>query len=227
MSKPRYYSNIYWHFTGGPVSKEGEVVWHHYRCLHEVKQNTVLKTPEEAMDNLKNILHTKTLKATCTELIYGETETEKFCCVCDIPLDDLTFHQEYYGDYAVGFNSNKIHKNFHPVLYFEPHLAKILNIEASMKDIQAESEEQLFEMIGIHKGNPLINFLKLTHFDPDYEDSFYGEREWRCLKDFHFDYGDVEAIIVPKQQVNEIIHYIKKLGYQNISVLSWDFIENI
>ncbi len=226
MTKPRYYSNIYWHFTGGPVSKEGEVVWHGFRCLQEVKENTVLKTPDTAMENLKNILNTRTLKATCTELIADDMETEKFCCVCDIPLEDITLHKVYYGDYAIGFNAKRIHENFHPVLYFEPHLAKIVKPEF-LETSTATSEEKFLSALGIHKGNPLVNFLKLTHFDPDYEDSFYGEREWRCLKDFVFSYEDVEAIIVPKEEVNDINHYLAHLGYKNISVLSWDFVENI
>jgi hypothetical protein len=227
--KPRFYSNIYWHFTGGPVSRDGSIVWHRFRCLQEVKENTQLRSPSEAMENLKNILNMKMLKATCTELISDNLETEPFCCVSDIPLEDLTFHRNYYGDYAIGFNSRKIHEHFHPVLYFEPHITKIIKKTKTndMDDKHIETESKLLNILGIHKGNPLVNFLKLTHFDSDYEDSFYGEREWRCLDDYEFNAADVEAVIVPKEEVNDIHHYLMNEGYQNISVLSWDLIENI
>ncbi|MBB6451954.1 DNA-directed RNA polymerase subunit N (RpoN/RPB10) [Salirhabdus euzebyi] len=221
--KPRFYSNVYWHFTGGPVSKDGSIVWHHYRCLREVKKNSVLRDPKEAMENLKNIINTRVLKATTTEKILDKVETEKFCCVCDIPLKDLTFHRQYYGDYAVGFNSIKIHKNFHPVLYFEPLPTKIIK---SNKLLHSK-ETEVLDMLGINNHNPLINFLKITHFDVDYDDTFYGEREWRCLNHFYFDKEDVEAVIVPKNEVNIINNYLNHMGYNNISVLSWDLIENI
>ncbi|QHS22933.1 hypothetical protein GWK91_08230 [Virgibacillus sp. MSP4-1] len=230
--KPRFYSNIYWHFTGGPVSKDGSEVWHHFRCLREVKENTTLRHPDRAMGNLKNILQSKVLQATTTEKVLEKVETDEFCCVCDIPLKDLVFHRQYYGDYAIGFNAGKIHENFHPVLYFEPYPTKMLKMQP--KQVQREAKERstedhmdFLELLGINQSNPLVNFLKLTHFDSDYDDSFYGEREWRCLDDFSFTNEDVEAVIVPKDHVNEISEYLKGEGFLNISVLSWDLIENI
>ncbi|MRG88369.1 abortive infection system antitoxin AbiGi family protein [Salinibacillus xinjiangensis] len=230
--KPRFYSNIYWHFTGGPVSKDGSVVWHNYRCLREVKENTFLRQPKEAMENLKNIIQTKVLQATSTEKVLESVITDKFCCVCDIPLKDLTFHRQYYGDYGIGFNSKKIHENFHPVLYFEPHPTKMMKTMPNQvrnvnKDISNENIQSFLHKLGITKENPLVNFLKITHFDTDYDDTFYGEREWRCLENFRFVEQDVEAIIVPKSEVNDIQGFLKEHGYRNISVLSWDLIENI
>ncbi|GAA0483674.1 hypothetical protein GCM10008986_06000 [Salinibacillus aidingensis] len=230
--KPRFYSNIYWHFTGGPVSKDGSEVWHHFRCLREVKENTTLRHPERAMGNLKNILQSKVLQATTTEKVLEKVETDEFCCVCDIPLKDLVFHRQYYGDYAIGFNARKIHENFHPVLYFEPYPTKMLKmqpkqVQREVKEKGTENQMDFLELLGINQNNPLVNFLKLTHFDSDYDDSFYGEREWRCLDDFSFTNEDVEAVIVPKDHVNEISEYLKGEGFLNISVLSWDLIENI
>ncbi|SET77463.1 Putative abortive phage resistance protein AbiGi, antitoxin [Salinibacillus kushneri] len=229
--KPRFYSNIYWHFTGGPVSKDGSKVWHHYRCLREVKENTTLRHPEKAMENLKNIIQSKVLQATTTEKVLEAVETDEFCCVCDIPLKDLMFHRQYYGDYAVGFNAKKIHDNFHPVLYFEPYPTKMIKIKPKQtQQLKTEGDENqinFLELLGINQSNPLVNFLKLTHFDSDYDDSFYGEREWRCLDDFHFTRRDVEAVIVPKDHVNDIGEFLNGEGFRNISVLSWDLIENI
>ncbi|MBM7572118.1 abortive infection system antitoxin AbiGi family protein [Aquibacillus albus] len=226
MQKPRYYSNIYWHFTGGPVSRGNEIVWHNFTCLKDVKKNTKLRPHKEAMDNLKSIIHSNVLKATCTELISSNVETKKFCSVCDIPLVDLLYHRKYYGDYAIGFNANKIHENFHPVLYIDPTYTRINTSYYEMED-HTEDDIMLWNLIGLKKENPLLNFIKITNFSLEYDHSFYGEREWRCLDDFHFKDKEVEAIIVPKEEVEIINHFLKDNGYQNISVISWDLIENI
>lgn len=225
MSKPSYYSNIYWHFTGGPVSKNDKVVWHHYRCLKDVKNNSKLREPKDALNNLKSIINNQLLKATCTELIANSVETKEFCSVCDIPLNDLTYHRKYYGEYAIGFSADKIHKYFHPVLYLDPFYSKIINTgkEASRSD----KEVSLWELLGIQRENSLMNFVKITNFASDYDHSFYGEREWRCIEDFCFEKEEVEAIIVPKEHIEEINRYIKEKGYHNISVMSWDLIDNI
>ncbi|MDL4839532.1 abortive infection system antitoxin AbiGi family protein [Aquibacillus rhizosphaerae] len=227
MNKPRYYSNIYWHFTGGPVSNNNTSIWHHYRSLKDVKENSSLRDPKKALNNLKNIIKTKILKATTTELISESVETNEFCCVSDVPLKDLTYHRKYYGDYAIGFTSKKIHEYFHPVLYLDPFYASINNKELGFKKDQQGSEPMLWELIGVKKENPLINFLKITSFSKNYDYSFYGEREWRCLDDFKFKEEDLEAIIVPKDRVEEIHHYLHSNGYHNISLLSWDLIENM
>ncbi|MRH42622.1 hypothetical protein GH741_07980 [Aquibacillus halophilus] len=231
MSKPRYYSNIYWHFTGGPVSRDGGTVWHNYRALKEVEEHTELRSSKQAMGNLKNIIETQVLKATTTEKVAEEVETEKFCCVCDIPLSDLTYHRRYYGEYAIGFNSEKVHQNFHPVLYLDPFYARInhhnIIINPSRINIRDPIEAKLWDLIGIKKENPLINFLKITNFASDYGGSFYGEREWRCLENFSFARDEVEAIIVPKKEVKDIYQHLNKSGYNNISVMSWDLIENV
>ncbi|WP_226034860.1 abortive infection system antitoxin AbiGi family protein [Aquibacillus saliphilus] len=231
MAKPGYYSNIYWHFTGGPVSKDGDIIWHNYRGLKEVRDHTKLRNPELAMDNLKNIIEKKVLKATTTEKVAEEVETEKFCCVCDIPLNDLTYHRGYYGDYAIGFNSKKVHENFHPVLYLDPYHAKInhQNIVIDPNSVvQSDNEDPLlWDLVGIKKENPLLNFLKLTNFASDYDGTFYGEREWRCLEDFFFNQEEVEAIIVPKEEIKQINRHLNKHGYNNVSIMSWELIENV
>ncbi|WP_138414677.1 abortive infection system antitoxin AbiGi family protein [Aquibacillus sediminis] len=230
MSKPRYYSNIYWHFTGGPVSIGRDIIWHHYRCLKDVKNNTTLKQPQQAMENLQSIISSKVLKATCTEKISESIETEMFCSVCDIPLNDLVYHRQYYGDYAIGFNADIIHKHFHPVLYIDPYYASLNRPEIRSRLSETDGDRNkpmLWELIGIKKENPLLNFLKITSFASNYEQSFYGEREWRCLQDFAFNPSEVEAIIVPKQEVQAINYHLRASGYQNISVLSWDLIENV
>ncbi|MDC3416300.1 abortive infection system antitoxin AbiGi family protein [Aquibacillus salsiterrae] len=222
--KPRYYSNIYWHFTGGPTSKRNGIVWHHFTNLKDVKKNSELRKPKDAMNNLKSIIESNVLKATCTELISNKVETKKFCSVCDIPLVDLMYHKTYYGEYAIGFNAKQIHDHFHPVLYLDPSYT---TITSSKEEDDSLDGHKLWDVIGIHKENPLLNFIKITNFALDYDHSFYGEREWRCLEDFNFKKNDVEAIIVPKEEVEEMNEYLVQNGYHNISVMSWNLIENI
>ncbi|MCT2536402.1 abortive infection system antitoxin AbiGi family protein [Aquibacillus koreensis] len=229
MLKPRYYSNIYWHFTGGPVSNNQTNIWHQSRSLRDVKVHSSLKTPKEALGNLENILSSKTLKATSTEYISEEVETKKFCCVCDIPLNDLIYHRMYYGDYAIGFRAKYIHAHFHPVLYIDPYYASLNNthLHAQKDDRSNSNNSHLWELLGIKKENPLINFLKITSFSSEYDHSFYGEREWRCLDDYTFSEEEVEAIIVPKEEVESIQAHLRMKGFHNKSVLSWDLIENV
>jgi hypothetical protein len=71
----------------------------------------------EAAETLKLIIDSCFLKATCTEKISEEKETDKFCCVTDVLLKDLPSHSPYYGKVAIGFKANSIHSHFVPVLY--------------------------------------------------------------------------------------------------------------
>ena len=110
----RYFSNIYWHFTGSP---EG-VDWSQAKCPKDItKQGPVLDN-EKAAETLRLILDSSTLNATCTEKISETFETDKFCCVTDIPFKDLPSHSPYYGKVAIGFKAEVIHRHFFPVLYF-------------------------------------------------------------------------------------------------------------
>ena len=81
----RYYSNIYWHFTGSPKG----VDWSVARCPKDIISQDPVFNDLEAAKTLNLILDSRTLKATCTEKISEKLETKKFCCVTDIPLKDL------------------------------------------------------------------------------------------------------------------------------------------
>ena len=89
----------------------------------EVRQPTDIinqgrpKPTEDSWNIVLKILESKCLMATCSEKLYGYRETDRFCCVTDIPLHHLDKHKLYYGDVAIGFNSTKIYESFNPVLY--------------------------------------------------------------------------------------------------------------
>ena len=242
----RYYSNVYWHFTG---SRKG-VEWHNVRKPSDLTDKGEPQPPSDAVETLKLILGSNKLKATCHERIDKELITEKFCCVTDIPIKDLQTHSPYYGKVAIGFRAAAIHKSFLPVLYipksnlpaiekvgYDPELLSISNDllastggwgqkqglhlrQQAERTAKSETLVDSSEVTGFLK-----NFLKITEFSTNPEDTFYREREWRHIGDFGFEKTDVEAIVVPEEHLCAVRSFLVSEAYpDNISVISWEFI---
>lgn len=73
----------------------------------------------------------------------------------------------------------------------------------------------------------LMNFVKVTEFDLDPENTFYREREWRNIGDFSFSSCDVAALVVPASLIGEVREHLRKYDYPStISVVAWEFIEH-
>ena len=73
----------------------------------------------------------------------------------------------------------------------------------------------------------LMNFVKVTEFDLDPENTFYREREWRNIGDFGFATDDVAAVVAPAALIGEVREHLEKQGYPpTISVVAWEFIEH-
>ncbi len=73
----------------------------------------------------------------------------------------------------------------------------------------------------------LMNFVKVTAFDADPENTFYREREWRNIDDFTFSSDDVAAVVAPASLIGEIREHLDKEGYPpTISTVAWEFIEH-
>ncbi len=92
---------------------------------------------------------------------------------------------------------------------------------------QAEQNKQ--EVVEIKKeevGGFLANFLKITDFDSDPQNTYYREREWRCIGDFQFDKTDIEAVVAPKETLPMIREKLAELGITETSILAWEFIED-
>ncbi|SDH85819.1 abortive infection system antitoxin AbiGi family protein [Alteribacillus bidgolensis] len=200
----RYYSNIYWHFTGSP----SDVDWKKIKKPKELKDYPP-KTIKDTYETLETILLSKTLKATSAEKVSSTEETAPFCCVCDIPLKDLDYHMKYYGKIAIGFNHKAIHGNFNPVLYIDPEHMPYINHSVSLED----------------GSKSLINLIKHTNFGVERGESFYGEREWRYIGDYRFNESDVEVIIVPKDFKDKLIHFLEQNHYDDTTVLTWELIQ--
>jgi len=225
-----YFSNIYWHFTGSPENLD----WNKIKMPKDILSNGVkIKSDNIAIKNLLEILDSKKLKATAIEKIENVYETERFCCVTDIPLKDLLLHKKYYGNVAIGFRPNSIHKLFNPVLYLnESFLYKVkLNVRHEYKKI--EGEKSIFRLyveeekqINQEKLNKyFLNHVKFTVFSDKEDESFYQEREWRKLGDFNFEFSDVVALIFPKNEMKSVLDKLNKYSLDGISILSWEIIE--
>lgn len=242
----RYYSNIYWHFTGSPKG----VDWSIARCPKDITNQGAVLDDSVAAETLILILDSKSLWATCTEKIADGVETEKFCCVTDIPLKDLPSHSPYYGKVAIGFKAEAIHKHFIPVLYLPtqnlPAIEKLIpnrQISKMISDLLSSSgswaEQQAMKLMPrahqymevvkeIDKneiGGFYSNFVKITNFDSDPQNTYYREREWRGIGNFNFDYADIEAVVAPSSVLPVIKDKLEKLGIKDINVVSWEFVE--
>ncbi|WP_415396243.1 abortive infection system antitoxin AbiGi family protein [Sulfurimonas sp. CS5] len=242
----RYYSNIYWHFTGSPKG----VDWSIARCPKDITDQGAILDDSVAAETLSLILASKSLWATCTEKIAEGVETEKFCCVTDIPLKDLPSHSPYYGKVAIGFKAEAIHKHFIPVLYLPaqnlPAIEKLIpnrKISKMISDLLSSSgsfaEQQAMKLMPLayqhtesvkeldknEIGGFYSNFVKITNFDSDPQNTYYREREWRGIGNFNFDYGDIEAVVAPSSVLPAIKEKLEELGIKNINVVSWEFVE--
>jgi len=245
-----YYSKILWHFTGSPI----DIKWDQVAQPLDIIKNSSPKPTEDSLQILIEILKSKILRATCIEKLYGIRETDKFCCVTDIPLIHLYKHKEYYGNVALGFNSNKIYKEFNPVLYiprhgiinsavfeeegFEtwtPEQLKTIGIDANTAErsgyeLDTNGKYQVPITSIDYKENSilekyLLNYIKISNFSDEPGRSFYQEREWRRIGDFNFDFGDLSAIIVPESYSEIVIKKISNLKISNISILTWELLE--
>ncbi len=223
---PTAYSNIFWHFTGAPkfkveakINKPGDMINSQY-----IKKE---KTDKEALNILKKILVEKKLLATSIEEVIKDIESKSFCCVCDLPLHDLTTHSKYYGNVAIGFSSESIYKNFNPVFYINIEKLEILS-EICNKDnniFRNKSNRTSSTSKPKLSSVQFKNYIKITDFNEATNETFYREKEWRCLENYNFKYEDVSALIVPKKFISEIGDYLIKQNYKNVSIISWEFIE--
>ena len=242
--KMEHISNIYWHFTGSPTN----VDWHSITSPKQISKNP--KSDRKAFEILKKIIKSQKLIATATEKIFDGIETDKFCCVTDIPLKDLIVHSKTYGNIAIGFSAKRIHHSFfNPVLYLTrnalPSQQKDPNQNLKISLPAFPELETFFMNCGFDKAsngtwniptivNPVIpdqsffpkyfiNHLKLTILSEKAGESFYQEREWRKINDFYFDFKDIEAIIIPNHLLDEMYNFLTIQKLQ-IPIFTWEII---
>ncbi len=247
MTAQRYYSNIFWHFTGS--SKE--INWHKVNRPADIEKESRNMDSIAATNTLKLILSSRKLLGVCTEMVVAELETAKFCCVTDIPLKDLPSHARYYGKVAIGFKAKAVHKAFLPVMYIPTESMPVVEMMVPNRKLAeiaydflkyqgSFQEQQAMKLLSqAAHGNEtvrkpdveamrgfLMNFVKVTEFDTSPENTFYREREWRNIGDFCFTIDDVAAVVVPESFMGGIRMHMDREGYpQSISIVALEFIE--
>lgn len=248
MTTQRYYSNIYWHFTGSPKG----IDWREVRRPADITAQGLILDPTAAKDTLKLILTSKKLFGHCTERVVANFETAKFCCVTDIPLKDLPSHAPYYGKVAIGFRATAVHKSFLPVMYIPTQSMPVVEMMVPNRKLTEMAydflkyqgsfqEQQAMRLMSQAAHNKeaiqkpdadamkgfLMNFVKVTSFDLSPENTFYREREWRNIGDFAFTVDEVEAVVVPESYIGEVREHFNREGYPpSISIVAWEFIEH-
>ena len=234
-----YYSNIYWHFTGSPKNLD----WSEIYCPKDILKKGVPKSDSECLEILSKILETKCLLAKSKEKIDEHIYTEPFCCVTDIPIQNLDSHKKYYGNVAIGFKHTKIHKEFNPVLYIPKNSLKKRrkkpeeipeNIYAwsNPKNIKKNSPGHIWWVLAPRVdenklGSYIHNHFKITVFSHDPSDTFYGEREWRKISDFNFEYEAIASVIVPHKNLGETKSILDNYRITDIPILSWELLKNM
>jgi hypothetical protein len=244
----RYFSNIYWHFTGSPR----DIDWHRVRKPDDISAQGAPKSSEDAFDIVKKILASRTLRAGCTEEIAPGLETDKFCCVTDIPFKDLPTHAPFYGKVAIGFRSVAIHPEFIPVLYLPAQRLPQEEVARSPLPALMSQASPLLASTGgwaqqqgarimqeAHRlGTPITsvspgqiaatkNFLKITEYSDKPGGSFYREREWRHVGEFSFKPEDVAALVVPEALLPKVQEFLTSEPQysKTISLIAWEIIE--
>jgi hypothetical protein len=213
-------SKIFWHFTGSPDN----VDWRKIQSPKDALAVSKAKSSIQSFETLRKIIQSNTLKATCTEHLYGYRDTDIFCCVTDIAFAELSNHRSLYGDVAIGFQSYLIYQNFNPVLYIpRSHvIAHAIEIKESLDVIPKENlpydpESTLSPEIKKNTDGTysvpstsmkyaenrdldkyLLNHLKMTAFSDEPNMSFYQEKEWRRIGDFEFELDAIAAIVIPR-----------------------------
>jgi len=247
----RYYSNLYWHFTGSPTG----IDWHRVSKPADIIAQGEPKPAATAFDIAVKILDSGTLRGSCTERITDGLKTDRFCCVTDIPLKDLPSHAPYYGRVAIGFRAAAIHESFVPVLYVpvrvlpgvlvpgkvDPRLLSQLG-DALEDDspgwayvygqqLLMEARLQAAPTRAVDASQVAATFaknlLKITQFSTDPGGSFYPEREWRHVGDFHFEPSAVAALVVPEELLPAARNYLAAQHdhARSVSLLAWEVIE--
>jgi hypothetical protein len=239
----RYYSNIYWHFTGSPEN----IDWSKVKKPQDILKFGHPKKEEQSVEIMFKIIESQKLLATCYEKVAENFQTEKFCCVTDIPLKDLLTHGKYYGNVAIGFKAKAIHDNFIPVLYISennlPFIKKIFHdaglVDMAYKELlyddpqgirnfyslMSRAKKEKIEIDISKMSGFLSNFIKITKFDIKDGVSFYREREWRHIGDFNFKLEDIEAVVVPQKLIGDVKEKLSAINeLKEISIIAWEFL---
>lgn len=152
----------------------------------------------------------------------------KGVCFTECPWSSLIAHSQCYSPYGIGFKKSVVFKkNGAPIFYLRSNLFE------RMKNI--EKKTQLYKEI----------LALISPFSPEYgtnytkqfirEDGkrktvdYSHEREWRCPKDFEFQYNEIEFLIIKSSsELQDIPQEVKEsVGERIIIMDNYQLIEKL
>jgi len=218
MAKEKYnrpdYSVFLVHFT-----KDGEF------CNKEQDKTIIGYKNMTAKERLLSILKDKKISA--SRMPWTNTQG---VCFTECPWSSLIAHAQCYSPYGIGFKKSYIFsQKGAPIFYLRSNL-----FERMKKEMESKQSATVKEM-----------WTFISPFSPkygtDYTKQFIKvdgkrmivdythEREWRCPKDFSYQYSDIEFIIVKQfSDIIDIPQEVKKAIKDNIIIMdNYQLIENL
>lgn len=205
------------------------------------------KSPNEAISIIKKIIEEQNLRIGNyhSELIMP-SGTKRYgypcVCMCDIPFKDLRIHTIRYGRHGLAFNKKKaiINGQFNPVLYIhkghflfdyvEKYLINYIDELTKLNSVLSKNINEYMFIIGTYlKPSDLTAPITVGNARVDLEqnNNFYYEREWRSAYGWNFGKEDVEAIMVPKKDLDEMREFLEDKKMNNIPVITYEMIESL
>ncbi len=112
------------------------------------------------------------------------------CCFCDIHLNKLVPHMEFYGHYGIGLNKEwGISQGIQPIQYINPSSNLISDYKVVLlKSLEASEQDKV--IVGDYSNYLLTNLLFMKPLEGlmfrngKYENrNFHDEKEWRYIPD--------------------------------------------
>jgi hypothetical protein len=216
----RFSTKVLWHFTG--YAKDDIVAYNKLKSIVESQTLRLTEHPEPVI------------------MAGGERRwVYSYSCMCDIPFKDLRIHTIRYGKCGIAFNRNKAIQfgQFNPVLYIHkdnPLFKKVSEILPEIDkliephDILQRKVTGFLALLGTFvKRSDLTANIAIGDIEVDKEqnNNFYYEREWRSAVEWKFTKVDVEAIMIPGNQFNDIKSLLEKNGFEDTPIISYEMIE--
>jgi Putative abortive phage resistance protein AbiGi, antitoxin len=142
----------------------------------------------DTYEKLKGIISDKFKIKYCLEGVIGQQAAFPLVSFCDIPLSQIKYHTENYGQYGIGLtrewaNSN----NLNPVVYVNEnsHFDNAIKKQGDKLN-QVMHSQSPGDWEGLELYTSVLSFVKsfkglVTRDSKPFEVIFYNEREWRYV----------------------------------------------
>ena len=221
-TQPGTVSKILWHFTGGPK-------WN----SKTNRQAASTKSAADAFSAFKSILKSKELRvgsyAELARVIVPErtrydrekrdlvternvevlVKSAPVCCLADIPIAHLRYHQRRYGRFAIGFHrQSAVAKGFNPVLYTLENDHLIQSIYQGLAELRSIDCNSVASIAG-----EISSFSPDAEFDELYDLNSLGDEAEGYI-------GDIEnSVEYSFSQFQKVLAYIKTFSSDEFSTI--------